>query len=109
MSGKSKEKTAAVHSIPPASPAGEMPEAEDSRPLKSKSLAAGLNDRWLVPGVCIFLAAIIFAVFGQTLRHEFVNFDDGLYVYENPVVQKGLTCEGIVSAFTRVYCPTGIR
>ena len=61
-----------------------MPEVEDSRPLKSESPAAGLNDRWLVPGVCIFLAAIIWVVFGQTLGHEFVNFDDDVYVYENP-------------------------
>ncbi|MGA2243228.1 MAG: tetratricopeptide repeat protein [Verrucomicrobiota bacterium] len=103
MSGKSKEKTAAVHPIPPVSPAGEMPEEEVSRPPKSESPAAGLNDRWQVAGVCIFLAAITFAVFGQTLRHEFVNFDDGLYVYEDPVVQKGLTREGIVLAFTHVY------
>jgi tetratricopeptide (TPR) repeat protein len=103
MSGSSKKKTIAVSSSPPTSPAGEMLEVEDSRSLKSENAAAGMNDRWLVAGVCIFLAAITFAVFGQTLRHEFVNFDDGLYVYENPVVQKGLTREGIVLAFTRVY------
>ena len=66
-------------------------------PLKSESPAAGLNDRWLVPGVCIFLAAIIWVVFGQTLGHEFVNFDDDMYVYENPVVAKGLTLKGISS------------
>jgi Flp pilus assembly protein TadD len=80
-----------------------MPEVKDSRPLKSESPAAGMNDRQLVPGVCIFLAAIVWLVFGQTLGHEFVNFDDGAYVYENPVVQKGLTMQGIVLAFTRVY------
>ena len=103
MSGSSKKKTVAVHSSLPTSPAGETPEVADSSPLKSESAAAGLNERWLVAGVCIFLAAITFAVFGQTLRYEFVNFDDGLYVYENPVVQKGLTREGIVLAFTHVY------
>jgi tetratricopeptide (TPR) repeat protein len=61
---------------------------------------AGTNDRWMVPGVCIFLAAIIWAVFGQTLRHQFVNYDDDLYVYDNPVVQKGLTWEGFRWALT---------
>ena len=59
-----------------------------------------MNDRWLVPGVCIFLAAIVWVVFGQTLHHEFVNFDDEVYVYENPLVQKGLTWEGFRWAFT---------
>jgi tetratricopeptide (TPR) repeat protein len=63
----------------------------------------GLNDRWTVFGVCIFLAAITWAVFGQTLRHGFVNFDDNDYVYQNLVVQKGLTLQGIVWAFTHVY------
>ena len=104
MSGKSENKATAVPSSAPASPAGEMPEGENSRPLKSESLAAGLNDRWLVPGVCIFLAAITFAVFGQTLRHEFVNFDDNLYVYENPTVTRGLNLKGVEWAFTHSVC-----
>jgi tetratricopeptide (TPR) repeat protein len=35
----------------------------------------------------------ILAVFGQTARFGFVNYDDNKYVYENPIVQKGLTWE----------------
>ena len=85
MNGSAKEKAPATHSSAPASPAGEMPEVKDSRLLNSENPATGLNDRWLVPGVCIFLAAIVWVVFGQTLHHEFVNYDDDLYVYENPV------------------------
>jgi len=56
--------------------------------------------KWQAPAVCLFLAAITFAVFGQTLGHEFVNFDDNVYVYENPVVAGGLTFKGIVWAFS---------
>ena len=89
MSEGPKKKPLPCHLNPPASPAGEMPEGEDSRPLKSESPVAGLNDRWRVPGVCLFLAAIIWVVFGQTLRHEFVNYDDDQYVYENPAVVPG--------------------
>ncbi|MGA2178884.1 MAG: tetratricopeptide repeat protein [Verrucomicrobiota bacterium] len=100
MSRRSKKKAPAVRSSPPVSQDGERPEVENSRSLKSVSPATGLNDRWLVPGVCIFLAAISFAVFGQALRHEFVNFDDDRYVYENPVVQKGLTWKGFRWALT---------
>ncbi len=61
--------------------------------------AAGPGDRRTVFGVCLFLAAITFAVFGQTVRHEFVNYDDDRYVYENPVVTKGLTGGSVVQAF----------
>jgi tetratricopeptide (TPR) repeat protein len=100
MSRRSKKKAPAVRSSPPVSQDGERLEVKNSRSLKSASPATGLNDRWLVTGVCIFLAAITFAVFGQALRHEFVNFDDDRYVYENPVVQKGLTWEGFRWALT---------
>src|SRR5215831_5383036 len=66
------------------------------------SRPGGLNDRWMVPGVCIFLAAIVWAVFSQTLRYEFVNFDDPKYVYQNPDVTNGLSLKGIAWAFTHV-------
>ena len=103
MSRRAKKKAVAVRSSAPVSPAGEIPGVEDFRSLKSESYTASLNDRWLVPGICIFLAAITFAVFGQTLRHEFVNYDDDVYVYENPEVSRGLTLQGIVWAFTHVH------
>ena len=43
--------------------------------------------------------ALIALVFGQTLTHDFVQYDDPIYVSENPVVQRGLTREGVVWAF----------
>jgi protein O-mannosyl-transferase len=61
------------------------------------------EQRWRVPAVCLVLAAITFAVFGQTLTHEFVDFDDNHYVYENPVVTQGLTLNGIAWAFTGAH------
>ena len=39
-------------------------------------------------------------VFGQTLGHGFVNYDDDQYVYENPQVIHGLNLKGIEWAFT---------
>ena len=53
--------------------------------------------------VCLGLVAVTWAVFGQTLAHDFVNFDDHIYVYENPLVVKGLSTEGIVGAFTHTH------
>ena len=51
-------------------------------------------------GVCGFLLLAIALVFGQTVGHDFVNFDDVAYVYQNPYVLHGLTEPGIRWAFT---------
>ena len=53
------------------------------------------NDRRITIAVCIFLTAIVWVVFGQTLGHDFVNFDDDRYVYENPEVSRGLSIDGL--------------
>lgn len=53
--------------------------------------------------VCLGLVAITWIVFGQTLGHDFVNFDDHVYVYENPLVIRGLTTEGVIGAFTHTH------
>jgi len=50
--------------------------------------------------VCIVLALAVLAVFGQTAGFRFVNYDDPGYVYDNPVVQKGLSVQNVRWAFT---------
>ncbi len=100
MSQSPKEKVPAVHSSAPASLASDMPRMADSRLPESECRPVWMNDRWMVCGVCIFLAAITFAVFGQTLGHDFVNYDDNLYVYGNTQVARGLTLKGIAQTFT---------
>jgi tetratricopeptide (TPR) repeat protein len=75
------------------------------QPLPESTVRAeGWDQRWRVAGLCLVLAAMTFAVFSQTLRHEFVNYDDDHYVYENPVVARGLTLKGIVWVFTHSDC-----
>ena len=81
-----------------ASPVSETPGPADDHSLKNQRGTS--SDYWKVFGVCVFLAAITFIVFGQTLGCDFINFDDDTYVYENPVVQKGLTFHGIIWAFS---------
>ena len=44
--------------------------------------------------ICFLLALMVWGVFGQTLRNEFVNYDDGRYIYDNPAISKGLTSSG---------------
>jgi protein O-mannosyl-transferase len=61
------------------------------------------NSGFLIGNVCILLAGIVWIVFGQTLRHEFVNYDDDEYVRGNPRITTGLTLEGIRWAFTHVH------
>ena len=57
----------------------------------------------LVLGICVFLALVTWVVFGQTLKHGFVNFDDPKYVYQNPEVTRGLSLHGIGWAFTHIH------
>src|SRR5260370_38450312 len=59
--------------------------------------------RWELAGIFLFLVAITWAVFGQTLHHQFINYDDPLYVLDNAHVRAGLTWRGIAWAFTHVH------
>jgi len=72
---------------------------------KARSLPEGVRAGrdWRVAGLSLALAVITFMVFGQTVGHGFVNFDDNDYVVNNPVVARGLTGQGFVWAFTHFY------
>src|SRR5438477_4604152 len=59
--------------------------------------------RWPLIGISIFLVAITWAVFGQTIGHQFINYDDPLYVLDNAHVRAGLTWRGVAWAFTHVH------
>jgi tetratricopeptide (TPR) repeat protein len=52
--------------------------------------------------VSLFLVVASFVVYGSVARHDFVNFDDDDYVYENPEVRRGLTQEGFLWAFRSI-------
>ncbi|MBI4682962.1 MAG: hypothetical protein HY757_07670, partial [Nitrospirae bacterium] len=49
---------------------------------------------------CLFLIIVTLTVYRQVSNHEFINYDDGVYITENPSVKTGLTQEGIIRAFT---------
>jgi len=55
--------------------------------------------RGTIPAICIFLAAIVFLVFGQTLRFPFINYDDDIHVYAQPEITAGITWHGVAWAF----------
>ncbi len=49
---------------------------------------------------CLVLAGLVLIVYGRTLGHGFVTFDDPVYVTDNPSVAAGLSWEGIKWAFS---------
>jgi tetratricopeptide (TPR) repeat protein len=66
-------------------------------------LEKGTSSRFASLYVCLALVAITWFVFGQTLRHDFVDFDDNLYVYQNPAITRGLSVDGVLGAFTHPH------
>jgi tetratricopeptide (TPR) repeat protein len=75
------------------------------RKKTSKTPAAGghyshtRSDRLIATVICILLGGIVWIAFGQTLHNEFVNYDDGSYVYANPRITSGLTLDNVKWAF----------
>ena len=53
--------------------------------------------------LCVFLTALVWIVFAQTLHHDFINFDDDVYVYDNAEITRGLTVEGLKWFFTHSH------
>ena len=53
--------------------------------------------------ICAAIVALTWAVFGQTIRHQFVNYDDPNYVTNNAHVVAGLSWYGVIWAFTHVH------
>ncbi len=64
-------------------------------PLRKPSSDAPL---WIGFG----LVVLVMAVYGQTLRHEFLYYDDGHYITDNPMVRQGLTWAGVRWSLTAV-------
>jgi tetratricopeptide (TPR) repeat protein len=50
--------------------------------------------------ICLALMLITTAVFYQVCTYDFVNYDDPVYIYENPNIQAGITPKAIKWAFT---------
>ena len=67
----------------------------------SSSLAGGespekLDSKFIFLGLVLVAATLI--IYWQVGGHEFINFDDNLYVTANPHVVKGITVANIIWA-----------
>ena len=70
--------------------------------MRSAEIPPRRESRWRALAVYFALAAVTFAVFGQTLHHEFLAYDDDL-LCENPLISRGLTVNGVAWAFTHFH------
>src|SRR6516165_389134 len=66
---------------------------------QATALSRGGPNRGQIVAIYLSLAVISLAVFSQTIRYNFVNFDDDVYVYDARAIKAGLTIKGIVAAF----------
>jgi tetratricopeptide (TPR) repeat protein len=53
--------------------------------------------------ICLFLLVTTYSAYQQVGRHEFVTFDDGLYITENIRVHSGINLENVAWAFTTTH------
>jgi hypothetical protein len=64
--------------------------------MENRGFIAARKELWI--GALLFAAVAL--VFGRSATHAFIDFDDPGYVFNNPVVRKGLTWDGVAWAFT---------
>ena len=53
--------------------------------------------------ICLLLVIVTLLAYLQVGRHEFVTFDDGLYITENNRIQNGINMESIAWSFTTTH------
>jgi tetratricopeptide (TPR) repeat protein len=57
------------------------------------------ND-WIIAAA---LALVTFAVYAQVITHQFISLDDDVYIRDNPMVNAGITLNGMAWAFTTFH------
>jgi len=65
----------------------------------SEEKAGAISGRHAAALLCLCLAVVVLTTFYPVRNFDFINYDDGVYVTENPHVQEGLSPQGIVWAF----------
>src|SRR5881397_309521 len=60
--------------------------------------------RWpLLAGICVALVLVTFAAFQGLTSSDFANYDDDVYVTDNPRVLAGLSLESVAWAFATAH------
>src|SRR5262249_40556969 len=58
----------------------------------------GIKRSWAIALFCVLLVAVPGAVFWPLIRYPFINYDDPVYLSENPHVAAGLKSTNVVWA-----------
>jgi protein O-mannosyl-transferase len=61
------------------------------------------NIPWVTAWICLGLVILTWAVFGQTRRYDFVNYDDPSYVYQNTRITSGIDFANVAWAFSHIH------
>ncbi len=51
--------------------------------------------------ICLLLVLGVWLSFGRAIQYDFVNYDDDVFVYNNPLVLNGLSISGLHDVLTR--------
>ncbi len=70
---------------------------------KSTALHRPKNLRRVIACICICLFVLTWVVFGQTVRYDFVNYDDPRYVYQNTRITSGISVGNVIWAFSHIH------
>jgi protein O-mannosyl-transferase len=65
--------------------------------------ANATSERCRTAWVCALLALAALAIYAPVYYYDFLNYDDGDYVVENPQVTAGLTRKGLIWAFANLH------
>ncbi len=61
------------------------------------------NPHLLIACICVCLFVLTWVVYAQTLRFDFVNYDDPRYVYQNTRITSGISVANVAWAFSHIH------
>ena len=61
------------------------------------------NKSWMKAILSLIIAVSVFTVYYQVISFDFINFDDPVYVKDNPIIKHGISWQGTKWAFSVVY------
>jgi Tfp pilus assembly protein PilF len=72
-------------------------------PIANATAKGSAKLKWQKGKISVLLAIITVIAYSGIFSNDFINYDDNRYVIKNIHVQQGLSCNGIVWAFTAFY------
>jgi protein O-mannosyl-transferase len=74
-----------------------MHRVSQSTPRHRRNLA------WVTAWICACLFVLTWVIYAQTLRYDFVNYDDPRYVYQNTRITSGISVANVAWAFSHIH------